>query len=137
MAQASPPAPDAEVELGELARVAITLDEDGQAGEAFGQTVSEPHAMPAGQVRRVEQGACRDPQRPADGDAQHGDAAPGLCRAPESLRDAGRKRRESFVEGARLLRLPRCRCQPLFSPKLFRRFSSTAWIRNPRRARVG
>src|SRR5262249_6843925 len=56
---------DAEMKFGKRAGVSVVLDENWQIRKLVRQSLFQPDAAPAGQMRRIDQDAFGDLQRPA------------------------------------------------------------------------
>src|SRR5262245_33144133 len=65
MAQIIAPFPNSEMKFGQGAGVAVVLDENRQIRKLVRQSLFQPDAMPARQMRRIDQYAFGDLQRPA------------------------------------------------------------------------
>ena len=101
MPEAAPVAADAEAEFGERSGIAVMLDMHGQFGKRTCQPRLERDVMPARQMRRIEQLALANAQRPSDGDAQRHDAPSAALRCrrppPDQFHDLGKNRIERLL----------------------------------------
>ncbi len=95
---------DAKMELCERTRIAVVFDENGKIWKLSGQPLLQPHVVLSEKMRRIEQHALPDLERPADGNAQRYHLSTvGAGSEPDRF-DCLDQRRKSSVEWLSCLR---------------------------------